>query len=311
VLIRVGRQLPPDGAPAVLEDPAAGRAADDLRRPALGLIFALINIVGVEFLINFGGLGPAHQRARRALRPAGHLRRDPVRRAGEHPLLRAGGALERWLRPSPDAARRPGARRGTVAARGHRRACCVAWQALACRACCFAMSCPRWRRSDGAIVRLLSDADFYANLCVDVVGDRRRAADRRSRRRARGPGARRQPFLSRAYEPFVYYLGPDAEDHLLPDHDHVVRRRPGSKVAMGALSCFFPIAISVAAGMRQIEPVLVRVGRASALRLADDDQDLSAAMREPIINGVRLGLGIAIIGTLLAETKLSNSGSAT
>ena len=32
------------------------------------------------------------------------------------------------------------------------------------------------------------------------------------------------------------------------------------------------------------------------------------AMREPIINGVRLGLGVAIIGTLLAETKLSNRG---
>ena len=33
------------------------RAADHLRRLRLGLIFALINIVGVEFLINFGGLG--------------------------------------------------------------------------------------------------------------------------------------------------------------------------------------------------------------------------------------------------------------
>ena len=32
------------------------------------------------------------------------------------------------------------------------------------------------------------------------------------------------------------------------------------------------------------------------------------AMRAPIINGVRLGLGVAIIGTLLAETKLSNRG---
>jgi len=31
-------------------------------------------------------------------------------------------------------------------------------------------------------------------------------------------------------------------------------------------------------------------------------------MRQPILNGVRLGLGIAIIGTLLAETKLSNKG---
>ena len=32
------------------------------------------------------------------------------------------------------------------------------------------------------------------------------------------------------------------------------------------------------------------------------------AMRHPIINGVRLGLGVALIGTLLAETKLSNNG---
>ena len=31
-------------------------------------------------------------------------------------------------------------------------------------------------------------------------------------------------------------------------------------------------------------------------------------MRAPIVNGVRLGLGVAIIGTLLAETKLSNRG---
>jgi ABC-type nitrate/sulfonate/bicarbonate transport system permease component len=32
------------------------------------------------------------------------------------------------------------------------------------------------------------------------------------------------------------------------------------------------------------------------------------AMRHPVINGARLGLGVALIGTLLAETKLSNSG---
>ena len=32
------------------------------------------------------------------------------------------------------------------------------------------------------------------------------------------------------------------------------------------------------------------------------------AMRHPIINGMRLGLGVALIGTLLAETKLSNKG---
>jgi len=32
------------------------------------------------------------------------------------------------------------------------------------------------------------------------------------------------------------------------------------------------------------------------------------AMRQPIVNGARLGMGVALIGTLLAETKLSNRG---
>jgi ABC-type nitrate/sulfonate/bicarbonate transport system permease component len=31
-------------------------------------------------------------------------------------------------------------------------------------------------------------------------------------------------------------------------------------------------------------------------------------MRAPVVNGLRLGMGVAIIGTLLAETKLSNRG---
>ena len=35
----------------------------------------------------------------------------------------------------------------------------------------------------------------------------------------------------------------------------------GSKIALGTLSCFFPVALSVAAGMRQIDKVLIRVGQ--------------------------------------------------
>jgi ABC-type nitrate/sulfonate/bicarbonate transport system permease component len=84
---------------------------------------------------------------------------------------------------------------------------------------------------------------------------------------------------------------------------------PASKVAMGALSCFFPVALCTAAGMRQIDPVLIRVGRsfhAAAWQMAA--KIYLPAMRPPILTGVRLGLGVAIIGTLLAETKLSNRG---
>jgi len=84
---------------------------------------------------------------------------------------------------------------------------------------------------------------------------------------------------------------------------------PGSKVAMGVISCFFPIALSTAAGMRQIDRVLIRVGRSFRANIWQMVSKIYLpAMREPIVNGVRLGLGVAVIGTLLAETKLSNKG---
>jgi NitT/TauT family transport system permease protein len=116
-------------------------------------------------------------------------------------------------------------------------------------------------------------------------------------------------FLSRAYEPYLYYLGPTPKIIFFPIMIMWFGVGPPSKVALGTLSCFFPIALSVAAGMRQIDPVLIRVGksfRANAWQMAT--KVYLPAMRHPIINGIRLGLGVALIGTLLAETKLSNRG---
>jgi NitT/TauT family transport system permease protein len=116
-------------------------------------------------------------------------------------------------------------------------------------------------------------------------------------------------LLARAYEPYLYYLGPTPKIIFFPVMIMWFGVGPGSKVAMGAISCFFPIALSTAAGMRQIDKVLIRVGksfRANAWQMAT--KIYLPAMRHPVINGVRLGLGVAIIGTLLAETKLSNRG---
>ena len=83
----------------------------------------------------------------------------------------------------------------------------------------------------------------------------------------------------------------------------------GKKQEMAAISCFFPIAISAAAGVRAIDSVLIRVGRSfRAGPWQMTTKILLPAMRAPVLNGLRLGLGVAIIGTLLAETKLSNRG---
>jgi NitT/TauT family transport system permease protein len=116
-------------------------------------------------------------------------------------------------------------------------------------------------------------------------------------------------LLRRAYEPLLYYLGPCPKIIFFPVMIMWFGVGPGSKVAMGAISCFFPVALNVAGGMREIDQVLIRVGksfRANTWQMVT--KIYLPAMRHPIINGVRLGLGVCLIGTLLAETKLSNSG---
>jgi ABC-type nitrate/sulfonate/bicarbonate transport system permease component len=116
-------------------------------------------------------------------------------------------------------------------------------------------------------------------------------------------------FLGRAFEPYLYYLGPTPKIIFFPIMIMWFGTGPGSKVAMGAVSCFFPVALGVAAGIRQVDQVLVRVGRsfrAGALQMAL--KIYLPAVREPVVTSFRLGLGVAVIGVLLAETKLSNRG---
>ena len=84
---------------------------------------------------------------------------------------------------------------------------------------------------------------------------------------------------------------------------------PESKMAIGALSGFFPIALSTMAGTLTVRPVLVNVGRAFNL---SPRQMLTKiympSLVGPIIRGMRLGLGVTVIGVLLGEIKLANIG---
>jgi ABC-type nitrate/sulfonate/bicarbonate transport system permease component len=116
-------------------------------------------------------------------------------------------------------------------------------------------------------------------------------------------------LMQRAYEPFLYYLGPCPKIIFFPIMIMWFGVGPGSKVAMGAISCFFPVALNVAGGMREIDKVLIRVGRSFRANTWQMVTKIyMPAMRHPIINGMRLGLGVCLIGVLLAETKLSNRG---
>jgi NitT/TauT family transport system permease protein len=115
--------------------------------------------------------------------------------------------------------------------------------------------------------------------------------------------------LSRMFEPYIYYVSPTPRIILFPIMLMLFGVGPESKIALGALATFFPVALTTAAGMRGIDKVLIRVGksfRASQVQMAT--KIYLPAMREPVLNGIRLGFGFALITVLLAETKLSKEG---
>jgi len=185
----------------------------------------------------------------------------------------------------------------------------VVWEAVAASGLLFRDVVPSLGVIARAVGSLLLESDFYWNLGVTAgeVGTGLLIGGLAGLVAGIVLGSSR--FLSRAFESYLYYLGPTPKIIFFPVMIMWFGVGPGSKVAMGTISCFFPIALSVAAGMRQIDEVLIRVGksfRANTWQMVT--KIYLPAMRAPIVNGVRLGLGVAIIGTLLAETKLSNRG---
>jgi ABC-type nitrate/sulfonate/bicarbonate transport system permease component len=183
------------------------------------------------------------------------------------------------------------------------------WEAVAASGLLFRDVVPSLVTIMGALVTVLADPGFYRHLWVTMseVAVAMTIGGLSGLAVGLLLGANR--FLAKAFESYLYYLGPTPKIIFFPVMIMWFGVGPPSKVAMGAISCFFPVALSAAAGMRQIDRVLIKVGRSFRLNTAQMVTKIYLpAMRLPILNGVRLGLGVAIIGTLLAETKLSNQG---
>ncbi|MDH5749834.1 MAG: ABC transporter permease [Rhodospirillales bacterium] len=120
-------------------------------------------------------------------------------------------------------------------------------------------------------------------------------------------GARR--FLGRAAEPYINALATTPKIVFLPIVMLMVGIGPESKIALGALSAVFPIVLSIISGVIQVRRVHLDVGRSfnlSTLQMVTKIYLPSLVL--PILTGLRLGLGVCIIGVLLGEIKLSNAG---
>jgi len=112
-----------------------------------------------------------------------------------------------------------------------------------------------------AMFDLLLHGDYYFNLGVTAAEIGTALAIGGISGLAVGIALGANRFLAKAYESYLYYLGPTPKIIFLPIMIMWFGVGPASKVALGTLSCFFPVALSVAAGMRQIDKVLIRVGK--------------------------------------------------
>jgi ABC-type nitrate/sulfonate/bicarbonate transport system permease component len=116
-------------------------------------------------------------------------------------------------------------------------------------------------------------------------------------------------YTSRVMEPIVEQLAATPKVVFLPILLILFGIGVGSKISLGALSCFFPMSLSVASGVRTIPPMFLRVGQSLNLTLMQRIRMIYApALIGPLSTGLRLGFGIATVGCLLSEIKLSNAG---
>jgi len=82
-----------------------------------------------------------------------------------------------------------------------------------------------------------------------------------------------------------------------------------SKLAVGAIAAFFPISLLTIAGMREVKKVYVDVARAvGASRYQIAAHVYLPAIAGQVFTGIRIGMGAAVTGALLAETKIAKAG---
>ena len=118
------------------------------------------------------------------------------------------------------------------------------------------------------------------------------------------------PFRRRGLRALPAIHGADAEDRVPAGACWCCSASaPARRSAHGRAVVLLPDGAVVAAGVRLVDPVLLRVGRSFNLTPAQMVRMIYLpALVPPIATGLRIGLGVAIIGCLLAELKMSNRG---
>jgi ABC-type nitrate/sulfonate/bicarbonate transport system permease component len=113
----------------------------------------------------------------------------------------------------------------------------------------------------------------------------------------------------RVFEPLLYYLGSLPKIIVFPVLLLYLSTGIYSKVGMGAVSAFFPVAITAAQALHEVPAVQIRAARClGARRLQLLFKVYAPAAVGPVLSGLRLGLAVAVTGVLLAETSVASAG---
>lgn len=116
-------------------------------------------------------------------------------------------------------------------------------------------------------------------------------------------------FLAKAVEPVIYYFSTVPKIVLYPLFLVALGVGVESKIAMGFFSAIFPIAVNTITGTLNVREDLIKVTRvydASFWEMFKHVYFPSTITH--IVNGLRLGIGVAIIGVLLGELAASQAG---
>lgn len=116
-------------------------------------------------------------------------------------------------------------------------------------------------------------------------------------------------YLYRLLEPLIYYLGAVPKIVLFPLFILFLGTGLESKMGMATISAFFPIVFNTALAVRDVKPIHVRAAQTlGASRLQLYSKVYVPSTLGPVLSGIRLGLGIAVTGALLAETAVADVG---
>lgn len=117
------------------------------------------------------------------------------------------------------------------------------------------------------------------------------------------------PFTRRAFFPVVIALYVIPQVSFLPLTILIFGLGPAAKIAFGFSHAIFPIIINVVSGMRTVRELHLNAARSmGASRLDTIRHIILPHMVPSLFTGLRLGMTLNLLGVILAELYVSNSG---